>query len=76
MNVDEGERRHPLWRTVRVVIGAALIPIGIIGLFVPALQGVILLLVAFALLAGEIPLVREWRDKLRRRYPRPFRGHG
>lgn len=76
MNVDEGERRHPLWRTVRVVIGAALIPIGIIGLFVPALQGVILLLVAFALLAGEIPLVREWRDKLRRLYPRLFRGHG
>lgn len=76
MNVDEGERRHPLWRTVRVVIGAALIPIGIIGLFVPALQGVILLLVAFALLAGEIPLVRERRHKLRRRYPRLFRGHG
>lgn len=76
MNVDEGERRHPLWRTVRVVIGAALIPIGIVGLFVPVLQGVILLLVAFALLAGEIPLVRERRDKLRRRYPRLFRGHG
>jgi uncharacterized membrane protein YbaN (DUF454 family) len=76
MNIDESERRHPLWRTVRIVIGVALIPIGIVGLFVPVLQGVILLLVAFALLASEIPLVRAWRDQLRHRYPRLFRGHG
>ena len=75
MNIDEGERRHPLWRTVRIVIGAALIPIGIVGLFVPVLQGVILLLVACALLASAIPLVRAWRDQLRHRYPR-LRGHG
>lgn len=76
MIVDEGERRHPLWRTVRIVVGVTLIPLGIAGLFVPVLQGVLLLLVAFALLASEIPLVRQWRDKLRHRYPRLFRGHG
>ncbi|GMR22393.1 MAG: hypothetical protein BMS9Abin37_0741 [Acidobacteriota bacterium] len=76
MNVDEGERRHPFWRTVRIVVGVALIPLGIAGLFVPVLQGVVLLLVAFALLANEMPLVGKWRDKLFRRYPRLFRGHG
>ena len=76
MNVDDGERRHPAWRTVRIVAGVVLIPLGIAGLFVPVLQGVLLLLVAFALLASEIPPVRKWRDKLRQRYPRLFRGHG
>jgi uncharacterized membrane protein YbaN (DUF454 family) len=75
MNTNEDEGRHPAWRTVRIVIGAALVPIGIVGLFIPVLQGVVLLLVAFALLASEIPMVRAWRDKLARRYPRLFRGH-
>ncbi len=75
MNVDERER-HPVWRTVRIVVGVALIPLGIVGLFIPVLQGVVLLLVAFALLASDIPVIREWRDQLRRRYPRLFRERG
>jgi uncharacterized membrane protein YbaN (DUF454 family) len=68
--------RHPLWRTVRIVVGIVLIPIGIVGLFIPVLQGVLLLLLAFALLAREIPLVARWREQLRRRYPRFFRENG
>jgi uncharacterized membrane protein YbaN (DUF454 family) len=68
--------RHPLWRTVRIVVGIVLIPIGIVGLFIPVLQGVLLLLLAFALLAREIPLVAQWREQLRRRYPRFFRENG
>ena len=76
MNVDERERRHPLWRTVRIVVGVALIPLGIVGLFIPVLQGVVLLLVAFALLASDIPVIRKWRDELRRRYPRLFGERG
>ena len=79
MNVhggDDGERRHPVWRTVRIIVGVALIPLGIVGLFIPVLQGVLLLLVAFTLLASDIPVIRKWRDKLRRRYPRLFRERG
>jgi len=79
MNIDCGDerkRRHPVWRTARIVVGVALIPLGIVGLFIPVLQGVLLLLVAFALLASDIPVIRKWRDKLRHRYPRLFRGHG
>ena len=68
--------RHPLWRTVRIVLGIALIPVGIVGLFIPVLQGVLLLLLAFALLASEIPLVAKWRAQLRRRFPKVFRGRG
>lgn len=76
MTDDEKKRRHPVWRMVRIVVGIALIPIGIVGLFVPVLQGVLLLVLAFALLASEIPLFAKWRDKLRQRYPEWFRGRG
>ncbi len=74
---DEGTLpRHPLWRTVRIVLGTALIPLGIVGLFIPVLQGVLLLLLASALLASEIPVVAKWRKQLRQRFPRFFRGNG
>jgi uncharacterized membrane protein YbaN (DUF454 family) len=73
---EETKPRHPLWRTVRIAVGIALVPIGVIGLFVPVLQGVLLLLLAFALLASEIPIVAKWRDRLRQRFPRFFSGRG
>lgn len=61
-----------VWRIAKIVLGAILVPLGIVGLFVPVLQGVILLLVAVALLASEIPAVARLRDALRKRYPGPF----
>lgn len=73
MSEERAKSRHPLWRTARIVLGIALIPVGIVGLFVPVLQGVLLLLLAFALLASEIPLVAKWREQLYRRFPRFFR---
>lgn len=76
MTEENGKRRHPVWRTVRIVLGLVLIPLGIVGLFIPVLQGVLLLVLAFALLASEIPIVGKWRDKLRERYPEWFRGRG
>ena len=71
---EERTPRHPFWRTVRIVIGVALIPLGIVGLFVPVLQGVFLLVLAFALLASEIPVFAKMRRKLKERYPRIFGG--
>lgn len=76
MTDKDEKRRHPVWRTVRIVVGIALIPIGIVGLFIPVLQGVLLLVLAFALLASEIPFLGKWRDKLRQRYPEWFGGRG
>lgn len=76
MTDDEKKPRHPVWRMVRIVVGIALIPIGIVGLFIPVLQGVLLLVLAFALLSSEIPLLAKWRDQLRQRYPEWFRGRG
>lgn len=71
---DEGTpTRNPLWRTARIVLGIVLVPVGVVGLFVPVLQGVLLLLLSFALLASEIPIVAKWREQLRRRFPQVFR---
>lgn len=72
MTEEEPTERHPFWRTVRIVVGVALIPVGIVGLFVPVLQGVLLLLLALALLASEIPAVAKLRARLARRFPRLF----
>lgn len=65
--------KHPAWRVVRIVLGIALVPLGIVGLFVPVLQGVLFLAIAFLLLSSEIPWVARQRDKLRVRYPKLFR---
>jgi hypothetical protein len=65
--------RHPAWRAVRIALGIILVPLGIVGLFVPVLQGVLFLAIAFLLLSSEIPWVARQRDKLRARYPNLFR---
>jgi hypothetical protein len=67
-----GSAKHPVWRGIKIAIGSILIPLGIVGLFLPFLQGVLFLLVGFALLASEIPLVARFRDRIRSRYPGPW----
>jgi hypothetical protein len=67
------EPKSHVWRVVKIVLGVALLPLGIVGLFLPFLQGVLFLLAAFALLASEIPFVARFRDRIRARYPGPWR---
>jgi hypothetical protein len=65
--------KSKVWRVVKITLGVALVPLAIVGLFLPFLQGVLFLLVAFALLASEIPLVARFRDRIRARHPGPWR---
>jgi hypothetical protein len=67
-----GSAKHPVWRAIKISIGSLLIPLGVVGLFLPFLQGVLFLLVGFALLASEIPFVARFRDRLRARHPGPW----
>ncbi len=67
-----GGARIKVVRVVKIVIGILLIPLGIVGLFVPVLQGILFLVLAFVLLASELPFVARLRDRLRERYPEPF----
>lgn len=67
-----GSTKHPIWRGAKITLGLILIPLGILGLFLPFLQGVLILLVAVALLSREVPLVARLRARLRNRYPGPW----
>jgi len=67
-----GSTKHPVWRGIKITLGALLVPLGIVGLFLPFLQGVLFLLVGVALLSSEIPFVARLRDRVRKRYPGPW----
>jgi uncharacterized membrane protein YbaN (DUF454 family) len=68
----EGSPPHPIWRGVKITVGLILLPLGVVGLFLPVLQGVLFLLVAVALLSSEVPFVARLRDRIRNRYPGPW----
>ena len=68
----EGSATHPVWRGIKITLGLLLLPLGVVGLFLPFLQGVLFLLVAVALLSSEVPFVARLRDRVRHRYPGPW----
>jgi len=67
-----GSTKHPIWRGAKITLALILLPLGIVGLFLPFLQGVLFLLVAVALLSSEVPFVARLRDRVRNRYPGPW----
>ena len=54
---------------VRVVLGWTLIGLGILGLFLPILQGILFLAIGVALLAPSVPAMQRLRDWFYRRFP-------
>lgn len=63
-------RRNPVLRMARLMVGWILLVLGIIGLFLPLLQGVALILTGLALLAPDVPFARRWLDWLKNRLRR------
>lgn len=62
---------HPtLKRIVVLTLGWVFIFLGILGLFLPILQGILFLLIGFILLSRESEWARRQLDKLKTRYPR------
>ncbi|MQA65590.1 MAG: DUF454 family protein [Alphaproteobacteria bacterium] len=57
-------------RRLYLVAGSVFFVLGILGLFLPILQGALFLLVALVLLAKAHPRFRLLKQKLRRRYPK------
>jgi uncharacterized membrane protein YbaN (DUF454 family) len=57
-------------RVVTLVVGWTLIAIGVVGLFLPFLQGILLILLGLYLLSRESELARRWFERGRRRFPR------
>ncbi len=52
-----------------MTLGWTLILFGIVGLFLPVLQGVLFLILGLLVLSGESETARRWLGKIRERYP-------
>ncbi|MBL8659411.1 MAG: hypothetical protein JNM75_06605 [Rhodospirillales bacterium] len=57
-------------RLIRLVLGWIFIVLGVLGLFLPILQGVLFLAIGVVLIAPESPWVQDKMERLRRRYPK------
>ena len=57
-------------RRILLVVGWFFFVLGILGLFLPILQGVLFLLIALVLLAKANPRFRLLKQRIRRRYPK------
>jgi len=57
-------------RRILLVVGWFFLVLGILGLFLPILQGALFLLIALVLLAKANPRFRLLKQRIRRRYPR------
>ncbi len=60
-------------RIVRIVAGILLVILGIIGLFLPFLQGIFFLVIGLALLGFDLKRLRSLRLYLAERFSRIFR---
>jgi uncharacterized membrane protein YbaN (DUF454 family) len=70
--VPARKKIHPILRFTKIVFGLALVGLGFVGLFLPILQGILLILVGLALLGTESRRVRRFIKELKRRHPGPW----
>lgn len=52
-----------------MTVGVVFLVLGVLGLFLPVLQGILFLVVGVALLADHIPLFARLRNAIYRRFP-------
>ncbi|MBS1851936.1 MAG: PGPGW domain-containing protein [Acidobacteria bacterium] len=57
-------------RILILIVGWAFIVLGILGLFLPILQGVLFLLIGLAILSSEYVWAHHLLSKIRQRFPR------
>lgn len=64
-------RSHWHWTSLlRMTFGVLFLVLGVLGLFLPFLQGILFLVVGVALLADHIPVFARIRNAIYRRFPR------
>jgi uncharacterized membrane protein YbaN (DUF454 family) len=59
--------KRRLWRIARITAGIALLVLGVIGLFLPFLQGILFLIMGLTLLSAESERAKAWLEWLQRR---------
>ena len=62
--------RQALRRIARVVAGSVFLILGVLGLFLPFLQGILFLIIGLTLLSTESVYARRCLEWLRARWPR------
>lgn len=61
--------KRQIKRLVVLVIGWLLIAFGVVGLFLPILQGVLFIMLGLLVLSGESETAHGWLQRGRQRYP-------
>ena len=56
-----------LWRLGKVTVGVLLLLLGVVGLFLPFLQGILFLIMGLTLLSTESPRAKAWLHYLEER---------
>ena len=59
--------RQQLWRFGKITVGSLLLVLGVIGLFLPFLQGILFLIMGLSLLSTESPRAKAWLHHLEKR---------
>ena len=55
-----------------LIIGWLFVGLGIIGLFLPLLQGILFILIGLSILSSRSSLVKRFSKRIEKRYPRHF----
>ena len=55
-----------------MIVGWSFIVLGILGLFLPFLQGILFLFVGLIILSKHYAFAQRWLDKLKHRFPAAF----
>ncbi len=59
--------KQRLWRLGKITLGVLLLVLGVIGLFLPFLQGMLFLIMGLTLLSTESPRAKAWLHYLQER---------
>jgi uncharacterized protein len=51
------------------IVGWAFLGLGVIGLFLPVLQGILFIMIGLAILSTEYVWAHRWLTKLRQKFP-------
>jgi uncharacterized membrane protein YbaN (DUF454 family) len=62
--------RAVIKRIVLLVVGWGFVLLGIVGLFLPVLQGILFILIGLIILSSEYVWAHHLLEKLRKRFPR------
>ena len=57
-------------RILKITTGWTFVVLGVLGIFLPILQGILFLAIGFSILATEYPWAKRWLDWLRAKFPR------